>query len=130
MNFAHSWWAALSSSQLIDINAIHGWSSSTSASTEREVGLRLLLLPSVLLGLLLLGYRLPAPVLVEDDLVLVLREVLGPDHVQEISVQVEILVEAGLVADWTLPGGFPLVHLDEEVGVKALEMVAGGGPAW
>ena len=25
---------------------------------------------------------------------------------------------------------FPLVHLDEEVGVEALEMVAGGGATW
>ena len=117
-------YAANSYRTLIDINALH-----VQARTQREVGPGFLLLPPVLLGLLLPGYRLPGPVLVENDLVLILREVLGAHDVQEISVQVEIHVEAGLIADWTLPGGFPLVHLDEEVGVKTLEVVTGGGTA-
>ena len=43
-------------------------------------------------------------------------------------VNVEVVVDGGLVAHRTGPGVLALVHLQVERGVEALQVVAGGGP--
>ena len=63
---------------------------------------------------------MPRPVLRQDDLVLILRQLWCVDHVQEVAVHYQGVVQRHAVTDWTFPGGLLLVHLDEEVRVEAL----------
>lgn len=41
----------------------------------------------------------------------------------------QIIVDGGFVADGTVPGRLPLVHLEEKGGVEALQVLTGGGAA-
>ena len=110
---------------LVNVYALHVRSR---AAAKGELGLGSFLALPLLLRDLVPGDRLPGPVLVQDDLVLVLGQLLGAHAVDEVPVEIEVLVESWAVAHRAQPGRLLLVHLDEEVRVETLEMVAGGGP--
>ena len=66
--------------------------------------------------------------LIENDLVLFVGQLGRLDHVQEVAVHQQVVIQGRAVAHRALPGRLPLVHLQEEARVEALQMIARGGP--
>ena len=112
---------------LIDINTLH---VSPRSSSKRELGLSCLFSLPVLLRHFFSWNWFPGSILVKNDLIFLLRQFLGVDNIQEIPIEIQVLVESRAVTDRTLPGGLPLVHLNEQVGVKTLEMVTCRRATW